>query len=437
MRHQLQRVDLKQFLESEVPLECLRSGLRAQVGTALAEGEELYALTRRVVAELRELGVLRPVGRLREGRQNVTLYAVEGSPRAYDLRPLMEAPSSAGREPSPAPSGETHENPAGTPAAPPSVEGGADAAEPSVRALTLAAIRGTYQRDWISYGLDASLENLIRALRNSLSDPTLRLLLWGERLPRQLGQGRGWQLATRGDSLSLALERAQAGALPAGGMVAEGSRWYPLWLDDQLVGALGADPKLDPELVEEAAGAVEDLIAAVGRSQRRVFNDPLTGVHNRGFFDRQFSVEMERSRRSGQPLGLLFADLDHFKGINDEYGHEVGDMVLRSVASLLVAQLRRIDYVFRYGGEEFAILLPGTDLDEAVRTARRLCSAVQASELRLEGGANLHVSLSIGVAVFPEHAEDERVLMRRADLAMYQAKQEGRNCVRLWGSNGP
>ncbi|HKI83092.1 MAG TPA: hypothetical protein VKA63_02050, partial [Candidatus Krumholzibacteria bacterium] len=79
MRHQLQRVDLKRFLESEVPLECLRSGLREQVEFALAEGGELYALTRRVVAELRELGVLRPVGRLREGRRNVTLYAVEGS----------------------------------------------------------------------------------------------------------------------------------------------------------------------------------------------------------------------------------------------------------------------------------------------------------------------------------------------------------------------
>ena len=217
----------------------------------------------------------------------------------------------------------------------------------------------------------------------------------------------------------------------------QGARWYPLWLDDQMVGALGADPRVESNLVEEAAGAVRDLIAAVGRSQRRVFNDPLTGVHNRGYFDRQFSVEMERSRRSGVPLGLLFADLDHFKAINDEYGHEVGDMVLRSVASLLVAQLRRIDYVFRYGGEEFAILLPGTDLDEAARTARRLCQAVRTNELTLESGEKLRVGLSIGVAVFPEHAEDERVLLRRADLAMYQAKKDGRNCVRTWGSNGP
>ncbi len=437
MRHQLQRVDLKRFLESEVPLECLRSGLREQVESALTEGGELYALTRRVVAELRELGLLRPVGRLREGRRNVTLYAVEGSPRAYDLRPLLTSAAQVDAEPVPDPSREPKPDPTEPPRAKRPLEGETPALEPSVGAVTLAAIRGTFQRDWISYGLDASLENLIRALRNSLGDPTLRLLLWGERLPRQLGQGRGWQLATRGDSLSLALERAQAGALPAGGIVAQGSRWYPLWLDDQLVGALGADPKLEPALVEQAAGAAGDLIAAVGRSQRRVFNDPLTGVHNRGFFDRQFSVEMERSRRSGEPLGLLFADLDLFKNINDEYGHEAGDMVLRNVASLLVAQLRRIDYVFRYGGEEFAILLPGTDLEESARTARRLCSAVEASELRLEGDVILHVSLSIGVAVFPEHADDERVLMRRADLAMYQAKQEGRNCVRLWGSNGP
>jgi diguanylate cyclase (GGDEF)-like protein len=435
MRAQLQRVDLKRFLESEVPLECLGTGLRTQVEQALAQGGELFSLSMRVVSELRALGVLRPVGRLREGTRNVVLYAVEGSARAYDLRPLLRAEEAVAGQPSatasehPPSEGTSREEPPAVPAPRPP--------ESSVGAVTLAAIRGTYQRDWISFGLDASLENLLHALRTSLHDPGLRLLLWAERLPRQLGQGRSWQLASREDSLSLTLERAQAGAPVTGGIVAQGSRWYPLWLEDQLVGALGADLRVEPGLVEEAAGAVRDLIAAVGRSQRRVFNDPLTGVHNRGYFDRQFSVEMERSRRSGVPLALLFADLDHFKAINDEFGHEIGDMVLRSVASLLVAQLRRIDYVFRYGGEEFTILLPGTDLDEAARTAKRLCHAVQANELGLEDGVRLRVSLSIGVALFPEHAEDERVLLRRADLAMYQAKQEGRNRVCTWGSNRP
>jgi len=299
---------------------------------------------------------------------------------------------------------------------------------------TLRALRGALQRDWVSFGLDASLDALLESLREHLGDPQLQLVLWAESLPVQLGEGRGFRVLSEGDPLGAELKRSQALAAPPDGTVLRERRWFPLWLQDVAVGALGGDPRLPAGLLEEAAGVVRDLVAAAGRSQRRVFNDPLTGVHNRGFFDRQFANEMERSRRSGAPLTLLFLDLDRFKSINDDNGHEAGDVVLRSVASLLVGHRRRIDYVFRYGGEEFALLLPGTEATEGYRTAERLRRTVEEAVVLLPDGRELSITVSIGGAVFPDHGDQERVLLRRADMAMYQAKEAGRNRVVMWGA---
>jgi diguanylate cyclase (GGDEF)-like protein len=393
-----------------------------------------------VVRDLLQRGVLRPVGQLKTPTGKLRLHGFESSPRVYDLRPLLQAPPETPPRAFPdelSPPDLTPSIPADRPSpghrsvsgATGSSEGEAD----STASVTLGAIRRTFQRDWVSFGLDASLENLLGALREALGDSQLHLLLWGDRLPLQLGEGQAWEVAGDSHSLGLALKQAQARALPVKGMVVQGRRWFPLWLQDQQMGALGADPGVEPSMVEEAAGAVRDLIAAASRSQHRVFSDPLTGVHNRGYFDRQFSVEMERSRRSGAPLALLFADLDHFKRINDEHGHEAGDLVLRNAASLFVAHLRRIDYVFRYGGEEFALLLPGTEAREAHQTAERLRARVEETGVTLSGGQTLHVTVSLGVAVFPEHGDQERTLLRRADLAMYQAKESGRNRVVMWG----
>ena len=442
-----QPVDLKNFLESEIPRERLSSGLRMRLEDTLESGASLREVAVEVVEELVRHGILRQVGRLRRGNESIPLWSVEGSPRAFDLRRLLVPGHAEARgnqlqgaslSSSPGPS------PPDLPLPPESQESLPAAAgiPPSAATLsagarrTLEAIRGTFQRDWVSFGLDASLENLLAALRESLGDPSLHLLLWADRLPLQTGGGVGWELVDQSHRLALNLMASGGGVIPAQGRLVEGKRWRTVWLGETLVGALGADPSLDPVLGEEASGAVRDLIAAASRSQHRVFTDPLTGVHNRGFFDRQFAMEIERSRRSGAPLALLFADIDHFKRTNDEHGHDVGDTVLRHLASLLVAHLRRIDYVFRYGGEEFALLLPGTDLQEASHTAERLCEQIAATPVRLPDGRELHVTLSIGVAVFPEHGEDERVLLRRADLAMHQAKQSGRNRVAIWGTNG-
>ncbi len=481
MSLQRQRVDLKSFLESEIPREHLSAPLRARLESALASGHSLHEIAGEVVRELLQHGILREVGRLRRPEGSIRLWAVEGSPRAFDLQQLIGTPPpvsppqppSPGESPAPPASSRIPAPPASvrppsataapearppgpvagstgggpsTPAAEQETAPGGGAAPGSGQGLpprlsegarrTLEAIRSTFQRDWVSFGLDASLENLMIALRESLGDGTLHLVLWGERLPLQSSGGGGWELVDRSHPLTSALMRTPGAVLPAHGMVVEGRRWWPVWMGDQQVGALGGALTMESRLGDEAAGAVRDLIAAAARSQQRVSTDPLTGVYNRGYFDTQLAVEIERSRRTGAPLALLFADIDHFKQTNDDWGHDVGDTVLRHLSSLLVAHLRRIDYVFRYGGEEFALLLPGTDVSEAEHTAERLRSEIAATPLRLPDGRELGVTLSIGVAVFPDHGEDERVLLRRADLAMYQAKKAGRNRVVVWGRNG-
>jgi len=217
------------------------------------------------------------------------------------------------------------------------------------------------------------------------------------------------------------------------GLVFEGRRWITVWADQKVVGALGGAEEVDAALLSEAAGAVGDLLQAYQRSQRRVFTDALTDLHNRGSFDHQFTVEVERSRRSGLPLALLFADLDHFKRVNDTYGHDAGDLLLQHVARLFVSHLRLIDYVFRWGGEEFAVLLPATDREEALYTAERLRSVVGTTPCQLTDGRALTVTVSIGVAIFPHSASKGRDLVRAADQALYQAKEAGRNRVQLFG----
>jgi len=181
------------------------------------------------------------------------------------------------------------------------------------------------------------------------------------------------------------------------------------------------------------ARTLEALLMAHRRSQQRVYSDPLTGLHNRRFFENQLGLELERSLRTGQPLALLFVDLDHFKRVNDERGHEVGDLVLQHAARLMLQHLRRIDQVFRWGGEEFALLLPGTGRDDAMHTADRLRGVIERTPLILPGDGRVPLTVSVGVALAPEHAQGgERALLRHADQALYRAKETGRNRVCLY-----
>lgn len=163
------------------------------------------------------------------------------------------------------------------------------------------------------------------------------------------------------------------------------------------------------------------------KSQREALRDSLTGVFNRRYFEMQFEREMNLAERTEQPLTVIVVDLDHFKSINDTYGHGAGDDVLRSVARLMKSRLRNFDTLARYGGEEFFIILPRTNTETALIVAERLRKTVAEAEFSQCGS----VTVSLGVATYPTHASTSVELRTIADRALYSAKREGRNRVCL------
>lgn len=172
-----------------------------------------------------------------------------------------------------------------------------------------------------------------------------------------------------------------------------------------------------------------DLIIAKKELEDLAVHDPLTGLANRRLLIEQFQREAIRQRRSGKPLSLLLLDLDHFKSINDRYGHLAGDTCLKRISAVIESRVRGADIVARFGGEEFIVLLPDTDEQGAIIAADNLCSAVAAAEIVLPE-AVVHLTVSIGVATAkPGETWDFDPLMGLADKAMYMAKRLGRNQV--------
>jgi two-component system cell cycle response regulator len=163
-----------------------------------------------------------------------------------------------------------------------------------------------------------------------------------------------------------------------------------------------------------------DLLREVERLATR---DALTGVANRRLFDESLEREIARAARLVTPLSLIVLDVDHFKQVNDSYGHQTGDLVLREVADALVSQTKALDVVARLGGDEFVILLPGCAHDDALGVAERV-----RRELARRGG-NAPMTMSAGVATYPLHAVDGDALVSAADASLYEAKRRGRDCV--------
>jgi diguanylate cyclase (GGDEF)-like protein len=170
---------------------------------------------------------------------------------------------------------------------------------------------------------------------------------------------------------------------------------------------------------------------------RLLTTDQLTGAANRGSFFELAKVEINRRKRDGRPLSALMLDIDHFKHVNDCYGHAGGDTVLRRFAAVCRAQLRGRDVLARMGGEEFAVLLPDTGMPEAVRIAERIRSAIAKDVLLPSdgclGGAaqpSLTVGVSIGCAMFTDAMSGIDALLGAADAALYEAKRDGRDRVR-------
>jgi two-component system cell cycle response regulator len=158
--------------------------------------------------------------------------------------------------------------------------------------------------------------------------------------------------------------------------------------------------------------------------------DQLTGLHNRRYMTGQLDALVKRAALGGDPVSCLLIDIDHFKKINDGYGHDVGDEVLREFAVRLASNVRAIDLPCRYGGEEFVVVMPGTKLEDAERIAERIRLHVAGSPFRVMGGSELlTVTISIGVAATSGPDEKPEALLKRADEGVYEAKASGRNKV--------
>jgi diguanylate cyclase (GGDEF)-like protein len=219
----------------------------------------------------------------------------------------------------------------------------------------------------------------------------------------------------------------------------------PLIRRGELIGSLNQgshDPRhfisgTATDLLEHLA-AVTALCIDNAVNQERLkldgLTDPLTGVSNRRFFERRIAEEVERWARQVGPLVCMMVDVDFFKQVNDQYGHQVGDRVLRQIASILGQDLRGSDVLARYGGEEFVLLLPGASAAQGAAIAERLRANIAHSAFVIPEGIDLNVTVSVGLACLEpgvdSYGSDPAVwLFQRVDAALYEAKQTGRNRV--------
>jgi diguanylate cyclase (GGDEF)-like protein len=213
----------------------------------------------------------------------------------------------------------------------------------------------------------------------------------------------------------------------------------PLVTHDELVGMLHLEGLAAGPAYEEqerlAVTVAEQLALALGNARlreslrRQSVLDPLTGLFNRRHFDAALKRELARARRKNVPVSLVLVDIDHFKRVNDDYGHAVGDAVLRTIAQQLRLGIREGDIACRYGGEEMVLLLPECAAADAGTRAEAIRIALAAIVPHPEGEGPQKVTASFGVAAYPAHAQDAEALFWAADKALYRAKQQGRNRV--------
>lgn len=236
--------------------------------------------------------------------------------------------------------------------------------------------------------------------------------------------------ATRGE-LRAAGKTIAVGDPEAGGEVLE----LPLVAGAESLGVLRLTADRFASEQRELAGllAGQAVVALENARMHAVFReqaslDPLTGLANRRRGEELLRLELGRAERLGAPLALVFADLDRFKQVNDRYGHPFGDVVLCELAGTLLGAIREIDHAARWGGEEFAIVLPGADLEGGMRLAERVRSRLEWRTIAGPGGQRVGVTASFGVAAFPDETTLEG-LIAAADAALYEAKRAGRNRV--------
>ncbi len=269
-----------------------------------------------------------------------------------------------------------------------------------------------------------------------------------ERIP--VGQGVAGTVAATGRAMVLASPAGNGGPDPP----ATTQVSVPLLTQGRVLGVLSLYDREDGEpftladadaltaFAVQAAVAIEN-VRLHAEAERLSVTDPLTGAWNYRYFERRFEQEIERSRRFGRVLALLMLDIDHFKSVNDRFGHQRGDEVLVEFAGRVTGSVRDIDTFARYGGEEFVLILPETNLEGGLAVAEKLRRATHRAPFCGEGAdgggsggleashpeGGVRLTVSIGVACFPEHATSPEELVRAADEALYEAKLQGRDRV--------
>jgi diguanylate cyclase (GGDEF)-like protein len=182
---------------------------------------------------------------------------------------------------------------------------------------------------------------------------------------------------------------------------------------------------------------IEELIARVGARLERTkvlrqlaITDGLTGIYNRRYFEERLAEELRRAERFLHPLSVVLIDIDHFKRVNDTYGHLAGDQVLSALARFLQNNIREVDILARYGGEEMAIIMPETRPEDAMSITKRIANKLRETVFRIdEDGVEITITFSAGVASFPQHGMNAREIVAQVDEAQYRAKRAGRDRI--------
>lgn len=192
---------------------------------------------------------------------------------------------------------------------------------------------------------------------------------------------------------------------------------------------LGADDYITkPFEMDELMARITRVLSRMTEFEQMAFRDPLTGLYNRRYIDNQLEMEIKRVQRNPAPLSICFLDIDRFKLINDTYGHQVGDMVLQGLAHKLQNSLRTSDFVGRYGGEEFIVILPDTDVEKAKSVMEKFQSSVRGVPITQNEGREYTITFSAGIVEY-ERKSTANELLSRADSVMYEAKQDGRDRI--------
>lgn len=203
-----------------------------------------------------------------------------------------------------------------------------------------------------------------------------------------------------------------------------------------LKGHLGAVLQANIEMkqrVEEAEKKLDIQGQQVVQLQRKTRLDAQTAALNRHAMDEDLADEFRRNKRYGRPFGIIIADIDYFKKVNDTYGHQTGDEVLKTFVKLMRKSLREVDLIYRYGGEEFVVLLPETDSDGCAVVAERVRKCVESHVLRHRTDESITVKITVSLGVTSVSKEDQQIedVLGRADMALYRAKNCGRNRVEM------